>query len=193
MVSSAAKTVPAYLEELLPERREVVARMRAFILEHLPPGYVESMAWGMLCYSIPLTRYPDTYNGQPLAYVCLAAQKNNYTIYLTGPYMFGEETDRKFRAAFAAAGKKIDMGKSCLHFKRVEDLALEAVGESIAGVSVDDYIRQYEKVRAATASGRKAAAKKGAPKKAPAKAVRGAARKGAAARKAAPREKRGRG
>ena len=129
--------------------------MRAFILEHLPSGYVETMAWGMICYLIPLARYSGTYNGHPLCYIGLAAQKNNYTIYLTGPYMLGEENDRKFRAAFVAAGKRIDMGKGCLHFKRVDDLALEVLGESIAGVTVDFFIRQYEKVRAMTAAGLK--------------------------------------
>ena len=77
MVSSAAKTIDAYLAELPPERRAVIAAMRDRVNAHLPPGYEETMNWGMITWQIPLARYPITYNKQPLAYVALAAQKNN--------------------------------------------------------------------------------------------------------------------
>ncbi|MGE0640181.1 MAG: DUF1801 domain-containing protein [Thermoanaerobaculia bacterium] len=151
MVSSAASTVLQYLSELPLDRRIVVAEIRRVILENLPTGYVETMNWGMLAYEIPLARYPDTYNGKPLAYVALAAQKNKFSLYLTGPYMFGDEAARAFREGFEKAGKKLDMGKSCVRFRRVEDLALDVIAASIASVSVDDYIRRYEEVRAAGA------------------------------------------
>ena len=162
MVSSAANTVMQYLTELPLERRIVVAELRRVILENLPPGYVETMNWGMLAYEIPLARYPKTYNGKPLAYVCLAAQKSKFSLYLTGPYMFGEESETAFRDGFEAAGKKLDMGKSCVRFRRLEDLALNVLAASIASISVEDYIRQYEKVRAETKTQRKSAAKRAA-------------------------------
>ena len=83
MVSSKATSPAAYLASLPPERRKVIAVVRAVVKKHLPAGYVETMNWGMLAYEVPLKRYPDTYNKQPLMYLALAAQKNNYALYLT--------------------------------------------------------------------------------------------------------------
>lgn len=146
MVSSKARTVAEYLAELPPERRAVIAAVRKVVRKHLPKGYVETMNWGMICYEIPLKRYPDTYNKQPLAYAALAAQKNNYALYLTGSY--GDTARRKaLEAAFKAAGKKLDAGKSCIRFKKLEDLPLEAIGEAIAAISVESYIASYEASR----------------------------------------------
>ena len=163
MVQSSAKNVPDYIASLPAERAAVVAELRRLIREHLPPGYEERMGFGMLCYEVPLSRYPDTYNGQPLCYIGLAAQKNGYSLYLTGPYLYGDEGARKFRAAWAKSGKKLDMGKSCVRFKRIEDLALDVVAENIASIPVDAYIHQYEAVRANTASGKRAVKAKAAP------------------------------
>ncbi len=143
MVSSAAKTVDAYLAELPPERRAVIAAMRDRVNAHVPPGYEETMNWGMITWQIPLARYPITYNKQPLAYVALAAQKNNYALYLTGVYAAGEQA-RKLRAGAAALGKKLDMGKSCVRFRNIDDLPLDAIGELIASMSVEAYIASYE-------------------------------------------------
>ena len=143
MVSSAAKTVEAYLDELPAERREVVSTVRDLVNRHLPSGYVETMNWGMITWQIPLARYPITYNKQPLAYVALAAQKNNYALYLTGVYAAGEQ-ERKLRAGAAALGKKLDMGKSCLRFRNIEDLPLDVIGELIASMSVEAYIASHE-------------------------------------------------
>jgi Domain of unknown function (DU1801) len=149
MVSSAAKTVDAYLAELPPERRTVVSAMRRMVNERMPPGYEEAMNWGMISWQIPLARYPVTYNKQPLSYVALAAQKNNYALYLVGVYAEGEQ-ERKLRAAAAAQGKKLDMGKSCLRFKKIEDLPLETIGELIASMPVEAYIANYEATRGIT-------------------------------------------
>ena len=143
MVSSAAKTVDAYLAELPPERRAVVAAMRDRVNAHLPPGYEETMNWGMISWQIPLARYPNTYNKQPLSYVALAAQKNNYALYLSGVYAEGEQ-ERKLRAGAAALGKKLDMGKSCVRFRNIEDLPLEAIDELIASMSVEACIASHE-------------------------------------------------
>ena len=84
MVSSKETTPAAYLASLPAERRKVIAAVRAVIRKNLPKGYVESMNWGMIAYEIPLSRYPVTYNKQPLMYLALAAQKNNYAFYMTG-------------------------------------------------------------------------------------------------------------
>ena len=169
MVSSAAKTPEAYLASLPEERRAVISKIRDLIRKNLPKGYVESMNWGMLCYGIPLERYPDTYNGEPLGYVALAAQKNSYSLYLLGPYADEAEVE-KLREGFAKAGKKLDMGKSCVRFKKPEDLALDVIADSIRSTPPDAYIAQYEAVRSKMASAKKAPAKKPTTKKAAKKA-----------------------
>ncbi len=153
MVASAAKTVEAYLDELPPERRAVIATVRDLVNAHMPEGYRESIAFGMIGWGVPLSRYPNTYNKQPLAYVSLAAQKNKYSLYLMGVYADSEQ-ERALRAAAAAQGKKLDMGKSCLRFTKPEDLPLDTIGELIASISVDDYIALYEASRAKTTSKR---------------------------------------
>jgi hypothetical protein len=146
MVSSAAPTVPAYLKELPAERRAVVSKVRAVVRKHLPPGYRESMGYGMIGYCVPLSRYPDTYNGQPLGYVGLAAQKNNYALYLMGCYM-DRKSEALLRDGFRKAGKKLDMGKCCLRFKRLEDLSLETIGAIVERMPVEELVARYEKNR----------------------------------------------
>ncbi len=146
MAQSRAATVEEYLSELPTERREVVAAVRRMVLEHLPPGYVETMRWGMITYELPLERYPQTYNGQPLGYAALAAQKNYYALYLMGAYQDPEHM-RTLEAAFQAEGQKMDMGKSCLRFRRLEDLPVEAVGRVIASMPPEAFITSYEASR----------------------------------------------
>ena len=161
MVSSAAKTVASYLAELPPERRAVISTVRDLVNGHLPGGYVETMNWGMICWEIPLSRYPVTYNKQPLSYAALAAQKNNFAIYLMGVHAESREEDG-LRSAYARAGKKLDMGKCCLRFKSLEGLLQDEVAKVIAATSVEDYIARYEASRAPSAS--RAAAKTGGAK-----------------------------
>jgi uncharacterized protein DUF1801 len=146
MVSSKALTVDDYLAELPPERRSILASVRDLVRRNLPHGYQETMNWGMISYEIPLERYPDTYNKQPLAYAALAAQKNNYTLYLNSVYQDG---DRKkwLEREFQKAGKKLDMGKSCLHFKRLEDLPLDVIAKAIGSTPPEKFIEQYEASR----------------------------------------------
>lgn len=146
MVISKAATVTAYLAELPPERRKVIAAVRKVIKANLPKGYVERMNWGMICYEIPFAIYPETYNKQPLCYAGLAAQKNNFAVYLMGVYG-GSSLEKKLRDAFLALGKKPDMGKACVRFKSLAELPLETVGEIIAAVPVAEYIRIYEASR----------------------------------------------
>src|SRR3712207_2603796 len=124
MPSSKAATVDAYLAELPPERRAVVSAVRDVVRKHLPKGYTETMNWGMISYELPLDRYPSTYNGKPLSYAALAAQKSYFALYLPVVYQDPEQESR-LREEFKKAGKKLDMGKSCLRFERVEDLPLD--------------------------------------------------------------------
>lgn len=146
MVQSKAKTVEEYLEELPEERRAVVAAVRDVVLANLPEGYEEGMSWGMISYEIPLSRYPKTYNRQPLAYVSLAAQKNHYALYMMGCYE-SSESEALLRREFEAAGKKLDMGKCCVRFKKLEDLPLEAIGKTVAATTPDEMIATYEASR----------------------------------------------
>lgn len=147
MVSSKAPTPEAYLDELPPERAALVSRLRDLINANLPDGYVERMSWGMISWELPAERYPDTYNGQPLVYAGLAAQKNYTALYLNCVYASGERTER-LKARWAAAGRKLDMGKSCLRFKRAEDVAEDVLAETIRSIPVDRFIAEYEAGRA---------------------------------------------
>jgi uncharacterized protein YdhG (YjbR/CyaY superfamily) len=146
MVQSRAATVAGYLAELPPERRKVVAAVRKTVRANLPKGYVESMNWGMIAYEIPLSRYPLTYNRQPLMYAALAAQKNNFALYLTGVHG-NPEMIALLKEAYRRAGLKLDMGKSCLRFKGLDQIPLDAIGRLIGRVPVDEFIRRYEKVK----------------------------------------------
>ena len=146
MVKSNATTVQEYLGELDPDRRRVVSTVRQLILAHLPEGYQECINWGMISYEIPLEVYPDTYNGRPLSYVALAAQKRHYAVYLMGVYQ-NPEQEAQLREAFEQAGKKLDMGKSCLRFRKLEDVPLDVLGEVVASTPPEQFIAQYEQAR----------------------------------------------
>jgi len=146
MVSSQAKTPEAYLKELPPEKREVVSKVRDVILANLPEGYEESMTWGMISYEIPLAQYPDTYNKKPLAYLALAAQKNHFALYLMGVYSDPNQ-ERHLRQGFQRAGKQLDMGKSCLRFRKLDDLPLDVIGDIVASMPPKAMIACYEQAR----------------------------------------------
>jgi hypothetical protein len=146
MARSNAATVGEYLAELPPDRREVVSKVRDLVRHNLPKGYTETMNWGMISYELPLERYPNTYNGQPLSYVALAAQKNYYALYLMSAYQDSEQ-GKQLAAAFKRAGKKLDMGKSCLRFKTLDDLPLDAIGRVVASTPPEKWIAQFEAAR----------------------------------------------
>lgn len=145
MVRSDAKTVEEYLDELPDERRVDIEAMRRVILENLPAGYDEVMRWGMITYEVPLERYPDTYNGQPLQFAALAAQKNHNALYLTNVAFSGGE--EAFRNRYEQTGKRLDMGKSCLRYRHADDVALDVIAETIASAPVDRYLAAYERAR----------------------------------------------
>jgi hypothetical protein len=144
MARSNATSVEDYLEELPEERRRAIAAVRETILANLPDGYEETMQYGMPSYVVPLSRYPVTYNGQPLAVVSLANQKNYMSLYLMNVY---GEREQRFRAEYAKTGRRLDMGKCCVRFRSLDDLPLDLVGRTIASTPVDEFVRVYEASR----------------------------------------------
>ena len=146
MGKSNAATVQEYLDELPEDRRAVVSAVRDVVLRNLPSGYRETMNWGMISYEIPLERFPDTYNGRPLGYAALAAQKNHYALYLM--CFYGDSGQEAWlKEEFQKAGKKLDKGKACLRFRKLEDLPLDVIGRAVARVTPEKYIAHYEAVR----------------------------------------------
>ena len=151
---SEATTVQEYLDGLPEERRAAIDEVRRLILDRLPDGYDEVMNWGMITYEVPLSTYPDTYNGQPLMYAALASQKNHMAVYLSAIY--SDEDERVvFEDAYRATGKRFDVGKSCVRFRKLEDLPLDVIGDAVAKVSVERFIETYEAGRARARKGAK--------------------------------------
>jgi hypothetical protein len=145
-MQSKAKNVADYLAELPADRRSAIEAVRTVILEHLDAGYEEGMQYGMIGYFVPHSVFPAAYHcdpKQPLPFAGLASQKNHMSLYLGRVYGHeGEET--WFRDAWARTGKKLDMGKTCIRFKRVEDLALNVIAEAIRRARLKEYIAFYE-------------------------------------------------
>ncbi|MCP5055697.1 MAG: DUF1801 domain-containing protein [bacterium] len=161
-------TVAEYLASLPADRREALESVRKTIKKNLPKGYAEGIQYGMIGYFVPHSVYPAGYHAdpsQPLPFASLANQKNHMSIYLMCIYSDEEHRDR-FVRAWKATGKKLDMGKSCVRFKKLEDVPLEVVGEAIQGVPVTEFIARYES--AIGPGARKRPARK-APKEARAK------------------------
>lgn len=145
-MQSSAKTVEEYINSLPEERREAISKIRKVILKNLPKGYKEGMQYGMIAYYIPLSRYPNTYNGQPLSYVALASQKNHMAVYLSNIY--GDpELEAWFKKRYKASGKPMDIGKSCVRFRKLEHLPLDLIGEAVAKTTPEEYIKMYETSR----------------------------------------------
>lgn len=153
---SDSTTVSEYLKSLPDERRTAITAVRNVIKANLPKGYEEVMNWGMITYQVPLEVYPDTYNGQPLMYAALASQKNHMAVYLTGVYI-SESAQKEFEQAYRATGKRFDMGKSCVRFKKIEDLPLDLIGETISRVPVSDLVNRVKEVHSVRKSRNKKA------------------------------------
>jgi hypothetical protein len=146
-------TVAAYLDSLAADRRAVIEEARAFVHRHLPEGYAEFMNWGVINWGIPLDEFAETHNGQPLTYVGLGAQKSYNSLYLMGAFdsSNGEYTtpfpERLLADAFKKAGKRLDMGKCCLHFRKLADLELTSVATVIAMSTPTEYLAYYKRVK----------------------------------------------
>jgi hypothetical protein len=138
-MKSHAATAEEYLEQLPEDRRTALSTVRDVINKHLPEGYVESMDWGMIAWNVPLELEPDTPNGKPLCYAALASHKNHMSLYLMGLYTDGPEL-AWFRERYDDNGVKLDMGKSCVRFKRLDDLMLDVLGDTIAMIPVDEFV-----------------------------------------------------
>ena len=177
MAPSTAATVEQYLASLPADRRAAIARVRDAVNARLPAGYEETMQYGMISWIVPRSRLAATYNGQPLSLASLASQKQHMALYLMSVY--GDaKLSAWFRDAFRAAGKKLDMGKSCVRFKAIDALPLDVISEAISRVSVDAYVAAYEASRSKTvkpkAIGERSAAsstERGATKRVSAKRV----------------------
>lgn len=145
-MKSEAKTVDAYLDELNPERRRAVTEVREVILANLPEGYEEIMDFGMISYVVPFERVPETYNGHPLMYAALASEKNYVSVHLMNIY--GDpEIERWFVDSYKATGKRMNMGKSCVRFRNLDDLPLDLIGQAVARTPMEEWVSIYENAR----------------------------------------------
>lgn len=173
-MQSAATTVTQYLKELPDDRRKAINAIRKVIKTNLDPKVKEIMQYGMIGYAVPHSVYPDGYHcdpKQPLPFLSLANQKNNISLYLFCLYTDDAEVQR-FRDAWTKAGHKLDMGKSCVRFKKIEDVPLDVIAKTIKRMTVKKFITAYEAslsaprpARKKTASKKKAATKKTTKKK----------------------------
>ena len=152
-------TVDDYIDSLPEDRRIAIRSVREVINSRLPVGFEEGVVYGMIAWFVPFTRLAETHNDQPLCVASLGSQKGHMAVYLMSVY--GDPTLRAwFEKAYKASGKKLDMGKSCLRFKSLDQLPLDVIGEAIARVSVDQYVATYERTRAGTAEGKQKLAAK---------------------------------
>jgi hypothetical protein len=145
-MTSSASTVEEYLAGLPEDRRAAISSVRDVILKNLPKGYEEVMQYGMISYVVPHSIWPAGYHCDPkqaLTYASLGSQKNHMAVYLCT--LYGDpKTEQWLSEAYEAAGKKLDMGKSCVRFKKLDDLPLEVIGQAVARVSVEAYLAWYE-------------------------------------------------
>jgi hypothetical protein len=160
--SSNVKTPTQYIASLPADRAKTIATVRAFVNKHIPRGFEECLVWGTIGWTIPLSRYPETYNKQPICYVALSSQKNYCSLYLFGAYRSASQLDQ-LKEAFKAAGKKLMMGKSCVNFESPDDLPLEAIGKLISAISSEKWIEIYEESRLMTKAEQARVTKQGAP------------------------------
>ncbi len=191
-MQSKATTVAQYLASLPPDRRAAIQAVREVILKNLDKGYEEGMLYGMIGYYVSHRIFPAGYHcdpSKPIGCAGLASQRNYMSLYLTGVYCGchgAQETDlvRWFRQAWLKTGKKLDMGKSCIRFKKIDDLPLEVIGEAIRRVPVKEFIEFYERALQTNAKSAPArsAARKAAANPKTRRASRPAARKRVRAR-----------
>jgi hypothetical protein len=171
MVQSKATSVQDYLADLPADRRAAIQTVRDVILKNLDKDFEEGMQYGMIGYYVPHSVYPPGYHcdpTKPLGFAHLASQKNYMTLYMM--CLYGDPSQLKwFQAEWKKAGKKLDMGKSCICFKKVEDLALGVIGEAVRRVTARNYIEACER---ALGDRQKAPAKKAPPTRKPAKTAK---------------------
>jgi hypothetical protein len=155
-MATTARTPEEYMAAMPPDRRHSISAVRDVIRENLPEGFEEGIEFGMIAWYVPLERFPDTYNGRPLGLAALASQKQYMSLYLNTVYGDPQLADW-FKDRYAQSGKRLDMGKSCVRFRALEDLSLDVVGETIAKVPLDQYVAYYQAARGSSRRARAAA------------------------------------
>jgi len=147
-MQSTAKTPAEYVDSLPDERKSVIENIRKTVLDNLPEGFEETMGYGMLSYVVPHSIYPSGYHCDPktpLPFISVASQKNFIAFYHMGIYA-DETLLNWFVAEYPKHCKtKLDMGKSCIRFKKMNDIPLELLGQLVTKMSVQDWISLYEK------------------------------------------------
>ncbi len=141
-MKSNAASADEYLAELPEDRRQAVSTIRKVILANLPEGFTETMQYGMISFVVPHAIYPAGYHckpSDPLPFAALASQKNHMAVYLMSSPQMGW-----FKEQVAASGRKLDIGGSCIRFKKLESLPLDILGEAMRRITVPDYILAYE-------------------------------------------------
>src|SRR3954465_9935878 len=141
-----ALTVNQWLASVPAGRRAPINPPRDAVNEPLPQGYEETVDWGMLAWVVPLATLPNTHNGRPLMLAALGAHTKVMTVYLMTVYS-DPKVRREFEIAYKRTGKKLDMGGCCVPFKKLDDLPLDVIGNTIASVAVDQYVERYESSR----------------------------------------------
>ncbi len=152
-MQSSATTVSDYLGSIPEDRRSAIQTIRTVILKNLDKDYREGIQYGMIGYFVPHSVFPAGYHAdpkQPLPFAALASQKNHMSLYMMGVYCGCDETSkdetadaRWFRESWLATGKKLNMGKACVRFKKIDDVALDVVGEAFRRISAKVYIERY--------------------------------------------------
>lgn len=146
-MQSTAKTPEAYLAELPDDRKQVMTELRNVILESLPPGFAEVMNCGMIGYVVPHALYPAGYHcdpSQPLPFLNLASQKNYVALYHLGLYA-DQDLLNWFTQAYGRHSKgRLDMGKSCIRFKKPDQIPLELIGQLVAKITPEEWITAYQ-------------------------------------------------
>ncbi|WP_372947548.1 DUF1801 domain-containing protein [Mariniphaga sp.] len=143
-----ATTPEQYIEQLPDDRKEVVSKLRKVILENLSEGFAEEMSYGMIGYVVPKSIYPEGYRSNhelPLPFINLASQKNHIAIYHFGLYAHQNLMDWFLQEYPKHIKTKLDMGKSCLRFKKPEQIPFELIGELAGKMTVEEWIKIYEK------------------------------------------------
>ena len=142
MVSSSATSVSQYLAELPANRRKDIKALIKVVDQSIPAGFKKEMRWGMIVYSVPLSISGPTYNKQPLACVGIASQKNYISIYLMAIYV-SDALTKEFERRWVSAGKKLNMGKSCVRLKSLGDANLDAVAWAAALLDPKEFTKMY--------------------------------------------------
>ena len=154
-MKSSATTVKDYLASLPADRRAGIEAVRKVILKNIDKDYDESMLYGMIGYAVPHRVWPLGYHcdpKKPLMMAALSSQKDNMTVYLMSVY--GDKAERAwFQNAWAKTGKKLNMGGSCIRFKKLEDAALDVIGEAIRRTPAKAYVDSDVKILASTGRG----------------------------------------